>query len=65
MSNSKEHYHNKGEADAQRRDYDPPHGLFDSLTTWSERGIERNNEENEAYRSGYANGKEQREENNK
>jgi hypothetical protein len=61
MPDNKQHYHDKGEADAQNRDYNPPHGLFDSLTTWSERGSERNSEENDAYNKGYENGKEQRE----
>lgn len=63
MSNSKQHYHNKGEADAQKRDYTPPHGIFDSLTTWSERGMEKNCEENKAYSAGYKNGKEQKDSN--
>lgn len=53
MSSNKEHYHNKGQEDAHDRDYDPPHGVADSLTTWSDSGMERNREENRAYDDGY------------
>jgi hypothetical protein len=50
MSNNLEYYHNKGQEDAQSRDYEPPHGFFDELTTLNS---ERLIEENEAYDQGY------------
>jgi|GEM_PF-1427108 hypothetical protein len=53
MSDNLEYYHNKGEQDANDRNYDPPHGVLDSLTTWSDSGTERMIEENTAYDQGY------------
>jgi hypothetical protein len=49
----KEYYHNKGQQDAGGRDYKPPHGIFDDLTTWSSDGMRQNTEENKAYDQGY------------
>ena len=54
---SREYYHNKGQEDAQKGKYEPPHGIVDDLTTWSKSGIRENSEENQAYREGYANQK--------
>lgn len=51
----KQHYHDKGQRDAADRDYEPPHGVVDDLTTWSESGMRRNSEENRAYDQGYFN----------
>jgi hypothetical protein len=54
MSNNKEHYHNKGEQDkAEDKGYNPPHGIIDELTTWSDSGMEKNREENDSYKEGY------------
>lgn len=52
--------HNQGQEDAQDRNYDPPHGIVEDLITWDDRGMEKIREENEAYRSGYENGKKNR-----
>lgn len=61
MSDNKEYYHNKGEQDAAGdKGYNPPHGIFDSLTTWSSREMERHIEENQAYEMGWDNAKEQK-----
>jgi len=50
MSKSKEeYYHDKGEQDRSKGDYKPPHGIVDDLTTWSDSGMKKNTEENEAY----------------
>lgn len=54
---SKDYSHNKGQQDAARGKYHEPHGALDDLTTWSESGVERNAEDNEAYRKGYYHGK--------
>jgi hypothetical protein len=56
MSNNKEHYHNKGEQDrSEGNGYNPPHGIIDDLTTWSSDGMEKNADENSAYKDGYTN----------
>jgi hypothetical protein len=56
MSNNKEHYHNKGEQDkAEDKGYNPPHGIIDELTTWSDSGMEKTIKENKAYREGWLN----------
>jgi hypothetical protein len=52
--------HNRGEKDAAKGRYNPPHGIFDDLTTWTASGMKRNGEENEAYNKGYRNAKKQR-----
>lgn len=54
MSDNKEYYHNKGEEDASNGKYNPPHGIGDSLTTWSSSEMQRHIEENEAYNKGYS-----------
>jgi|SRR3989344_7657801 len=48
-----EYYHNKGQQDASDGDYDPPHGLIDELSTWSDSGIENLVSENEDYDRGF------------
>jgi len=48
-----EYYHNKGQQDAVENDYDPPHGIADSLLTWSEEGMEDHITENRAYDLGF------------
>ena len=59
-STHKEHYHNKGEQDrAEEKGYNPPHGVIDDLTTWSSTGMEKNREENQAYRQGWENAEKQ------
>lgn len=59
MSN-KEHYHNKGQEDASRGKYEPPHGLLEDLMTWSPSGCRRIAEDNGAYKEGYRHGKSQK-----
>lgn len=56
MSN-KDYYHDKGEQDRAKGsgNYNPPHGIIDDLTTWTDSGMEKNREENEAYKSGWKN----------
>lgn len=49
MSNNTTYYHNKGEQDAESRNYAPPHGFLDELTMNGEQRIE----ENAAYDQGY------------
>jgi len=56
-SDSKKHYHNKGQEDAKKGRYETPHGVMDDLTTWSESGMNKNIEDNTAYKKGYANTK--------
>lgn len=56
----KKYYHDKGEQDASEGKYSPPNGLFNDLTTWSESGMKRMNEENSAYNKGYSHGKGQK-----
>jgi hypothetical protein len=59
-STHKEHYHNKGEQDrAEEKGYNPPHGVIDDLTTWSSTDMEKNREENQAYRQGWENAEKQ------
>jgi len=48
-----EYYHNKGQSDAADGDYDPPHGLAESLLTWGSDAMHDQIEENEAYDIGY------------
>ena len=55
MCNNKEHYHNKGQEDRSDGNYEPPHGLMDSLTTWGSSEMERHNEENKSYSEGWNN----------
>lgn len=57
--NDKQEYHDKGEQDAAEHTYDPPHGMLD-ITTWSEEGMAKHQEEREAYDKGWDNGKAQR-----
>ncbi len=52
MGDNKQHYHNTGQADASTRDYSPPHGVVDELTS-SKEGAEKNSLENKAYDEGY------------
>ncbi len=59
-SNSKKDYHNKGQEDAKKGRYETPHGVLDDLTTWSESGMKKNNEDNTAYKKGYSNTKGQK-----
>lgn len=47
------YYHDKGATDARDGDYSPPHGVMDSLLTWSGDGMSRDIEENKAYDQGY------------
>ena len=56
-SDSKKYYHNKGQEDAKKGKYETPHGILDDLTTWSESGMNKNIEDNTAYKKGYANTK--------
>jgi len=63
MSNNKEYYHNKGEEDAKEGKYDRPHGVADSLTTWSSSEMQRHIDENEAYDKGYSHAKGQKDKN--
>jgi len=55
MSAHNEHYHNKGQEDAGEGKFELPHGVVDSLVTWSPSMMERHIEENDAYRRGHAN----------
>ena len=57
--NKKNYYHNKGEIDAKKGKYEPPHDLFDELTTWSDYGMKKIREENDAYDKGWKNTREQ------
>lgn len=50
-----EYYHDKGEQDRSKGEHNPPHGIIDDLTTWSDSGMKRNREDNEAYRKGWEN----------
>ena len=61
MSDNKEYYHDKAEKDvAEEKGYNPPHGIVDSLTTWSRSEMERHGEENEAYDKGWDNAQKQK-----
>ena len=61
MSDNKQYYHDEGEQDAaEDKDYNPPHGVVDSLITWDKDEMERHREENEAYEKGWDNAKEQK-----
>jgi len=51
---NKDYYHDEGEKDASEGEYNPPHGLLDDLTTWSDSGMKQMNEENEAYNKDYS-----------
>ena len=51
----KEHYHDKGEQDRSKEDYKSPHGIIDDLTTWSDDGMKRIRENNQAYKIGWKN----------
>jgi len=51
----KEYYHDKGEQDSSKGKYDAPHGIIDDLTTWSGSGMKINQEDNEAYNTGWRN----------
>lgn len=53
--NPKQSYHDQGQRDAEGRNYKPPHGVVDDLTTWTESGMKKNSEENRAYDRGYFN----------
>lgn len=55
MTTNKGRYHNDGEDDAKDRDYDPPHGIVDDLTTWSRDRMQRNADDNTGYDKGYFN----------
>jgi hypothetical protein len=48
-----QYYHNKGQQDAAAGTYQEPHGLSDTLTTWGNRSMETNVEENQAYKDGW------------
>jgi hypothetical protein len=48
------YWHNKGQEDrAADRGYQPPHGMLEDLTTWTDAGMRRNTEENSQYRTGW------------
>jgi hypothetical protein len=64
MSDNEEYYHDKGQSDGYERVYDPPHGVMDDLTTWSDAGMDRNRRENHAYNLGYYHGRGQHDYNN-
>ena len=51
--NRLEELHNKGQEDRSEGRYDPPHDLLDDILTWSESGVDKMNEENEAYSEGW------------
>ena len=55
-----ENYHNKGEQDASRGEYKPPHGIIDDLTTWSDTGMKKIADENTSYNTGWRNTKDQK-----
>jgi hypothetical protein len=61
MSNNKDYYHDKGEQDRAKGpgNYNPPHGIIDDLSTWTDSGMKKNREENQAYRQGWTNTDEQ------
>lgn len=59
MSNT-EHYHNKGQEDAARGKYEPPHGMVEDLTTWSSDAMRKMAEENKAYDEGWRHAKDQK-----
>lgn len=53
-------YHNKGQSDASRREFNRPHGVFKELVFgWGREG-RRMSEENRSYRKGYEEGKRKR-----
>jgi hypothetical protein len=54
VGNNKEHYHNKGQSDASDNKYEPPHGIIDDLTTWSDWRTKKHREENESYNEGWS-----------
>jgi hypothetical protein len=54
MSSNREQSHNDGQTDAsQGNGYNAPHGLLDSILTWSSEGCKEITEDNSAYREGY------------
>ncbi|PTX59559.1 hypothetical protein C8N46_109148 [Kordia periserrulae] len=53
--NSKEYYHDKGEKDRAEGRYKPPHDILDDFLTWSDSGMKKINEDNEAYNKGWRN----------
>lgn len=46
MMDKKKYFHHKGQADAAKRHFKPPHGLTDDLFTWSRDGMDKLIEEN-------------------
>ena len=50
----REYYHDKGQEDRSNDRYEPPHGLLDSVLTWSSDKMDQHQEENEAYDDGYS-----------
>lgn len=48
-------YHDKGEQDRSNGKYNPPHGVVDTLTTWTKSGNEKNTQDNKEYEGGWRN----------
>ncbi len=48
-------HHDKGEQDRSEGRYDPPHGVVDTLTTWTKSGNEKNIQDNKDYHAGHHN----------
>ena len=55
----RDHYHDKGQKDYKSGRYQKPHGLGESLLTWSDSKMRSNRDENQRYNKGYSNAKKQ------
>jgi len=53
-------YHNKGQEDASKDKYEPPHGIIKDITTWTRDGMKEMNEENASYKEGWHNTNDQK-----
>jgi len=57
MSNNNEHYHNKGQEDASKGDYNPPNsGLGNVIGGWTDKEID----EIKSYKEGWRHTKDQK-----
>ena len=52
-------YNAKGQKDYKSGKYEPPYGIIDELTTWSQSGMAEGAKNNEEYDAGYSNAKNQ------
>jgi len=61
MGKTLQDHHNDGQEDAaEGSGYNVPHGQVEKLVTWSNDGMQKIADENNAYKSGYEHGKSQK-----